>query len=136
VKFNPQDIENFENMTAQAREIVCVLPAYIQQLAESRDRLWGFEDLALAKAGEQILGSWLHVTITRLVWTVLLDHPLQAEIHPAITLVREPGGRVVDVLIEEDLRSWLPEYPVDPGIRLVMPNSGGDELEQGVPIGA
>jgi hypothetical protein len=115
---------------------VCVLPAYIQQLTESRDRLWGFEDLPLAKAGEQILSSWLQVNITKLVWTVLLDHPLQAEIHPAITLVREPGGRVVDVIIAEDLRCWLPEYPVDAGIRLVLPERGGDELEQGVPIGA
>ena len=130
MKFNPAEIDNFEYLSAEAREIVCVIPAYIQQLAESNDRLRSFEDLPLAKAGEQILGSWLQVTITRLVWTVLLDHPLQAEIHPAITLVREPGGRVVDVLIAEDLKCWLP------GIRLVLPERGGDELEQGVPAGA
>jgi hypothetical protein len=119
-------------MNTQAQEILLTIPGYIAQLAESNDRAFSYEHLPEALAGERILNTWLRITITRLVWTLLLDYPMQQEIHPAITLVRDQGGygRVVDVLIAEDLSAWLqPAYQASIPIDF---NRGGDPLDLGV----
>lgn len=122
----PVEVHYPDNLSREAKEIVLILPTYISQLAQSQDRDWSFEFLPEARCAERILSAWLRVNIIRLVWTVLLDHPNLQEIHPAITLVRNSDNRVVDILIAEDLRPWLPDSMLGIPVELTR---GGDNLD-------
>lgn len=121
--FHATEIPNFNRMTKEIQEHVLILPSYFAQMALSQQRIKDltYENSVLAmgyanaRAGEQFLFSWLKINVIRMVWEILLDYPLQQEIHPAITVVRDAELNPIDVQITEDLRPWLPVHSIPCG---------------------
>jgi len=117
VQFSPAEIPNFKTFNTQIQEHVLIIPCYIAQMALAQKRIneiWEkpIRDAAIAfvdaRTGEQFLFNWLKLGVRELVWKILLEHPNQQEIHPAITVVRDAGLHPIDIIIAEDLSPWLP----------------------------
>ncbi|MHC1739704.1 MAG: hypothetical protein AB9897_01180 [Anaerolineaceae bacterium] len=94
-------------MNPKTLEINLILPHYIQQIGEAQERMSCLPVDHPARAGEQFLISYLKINVMRLVWTLLLDWPFTAQVHPAITIVRNAELRPIDIQIADDLTPWL-----------------------------
>lgn len=103
-------------LSDSARRGYEILPELIKQAAISQSRINGLIKrysefnfiFSLAISNEQMLFQFLLLEIQRHVWTILVESPTFSLFPPAITVMREQNGIIVDVSIADDLSPWLP----------------------------